>query len=156
MSTIVVADAADGADGVTGLMLTYGRYPDCPRSRPPLAAEDDLDPEGAEQGLYPAQPTSECAGVVWPARSVCNHGIAGNIGAGLQKVGCTSRPLRSVGHNLTHARRHWVGVDNALDCVTPVVRISGFKGALGAKSRFAGCDPEREVSHTRQSPEAHL
>ena len=81
MSTIVVADAADGADGVTGLMLTYGRYPDCPRSRPPLAAEDDLDPEGAEQGLYPAQPASESAGVFWPARPVPNDGITANMGA---------------------------------------------------------------------------
>jgi hypothetical protein len=28
--------------------------------------------------------------------------------------------------------------------------ISGFKGVLGVKSRFAGCDPEREVSHAQQ------
>jgi hypothetical protein len=27
----IKADAADGADCITGLMLTYGRYPDCPR-----------------------------------------------------------------------------------------------------------------------------
>ena len=66
MSPIGVADAADGADGVTGLMLTYGRYPDCARSELPLAAEDNFDPEGAEEGLCPAQPTSECAGVLWP------------------------------------------------------------------------------------------
>ena len=64
------ADGADGADGVIGSVLTYGRHPDCSRSEPPLAAEDDLDPEGAEEGLCPAQPTSECAGALWPARSV--------------------------------------------------------------------------------------
>ena len=42
---------ADGADGVMG--LTYGRYPDRPRSQPPLAAEDNLNPEGAQKGLCP-------------------------------------------------------------------------------------------------------
>ena len=61
MSTIVIADAADGADGITGLMLTYGRYPDCPRPQPPLAAEDNVNAERAEEGLCPAQPASECA-----------------------------------------------------------------------------------------------
>ena len=54
----MVADTADGSDGVVGSVLAYGRYPDGPRSQPPLAAEDNLDPEGAEQGLYPAQPTA--------------------------------------------------------------------------------------------------
>jgi hypothetical protein len=49
-------------------------------------------------------------------------------GAGQQKIGSASSPLRSVCHNLTHARRHWVGLDDVLDCVAPF-RISGFKGA---------------------------
>src|SRR3954454_4659135 len=49
-----------------------------------------------------------------------------------------------------------VGFDNGLDRIAPVVRISGLEGALGAKSRFAGRDPEREVSHARQPLEAHL
>jgi hypothetical protein len=43
----IVADAADGADGVMESILTYGRYPDSLwplRSQPPLAAEDDLIP----------------------------------------------------------------------------------------------------------------
>ena len=152
----IVADAADGADGVMGLVLTYGRYPDCPRSQPPLAAEDNLNPERAEQGLCPAQPASECAGVLWPARPVPNHGIAGNMGAGLQKVGCASRPLRSVGHDLAHTGRHRVGVDDVLDRVAPVVGISGFEGARGSKCALTGCGPEREVSHARQPLEAHL
>src|SRR5262245_60007024 len=145
----MVADTADGADGVVGSMLARGRYPDGPRSQPPLAAEEDLNPECAEEGLGPAQPASESAGILWPARAAPNKGVARNIGAGQQKIGSASRLLRSVGHNLTHARRHWVGLDNVLDSVTPVVRISGFKGARGAKFRFAGCDPECEVSHAR-------
>ena len=45
-----------------GLGLTYGRYPGCPRSQPALAAEDNLNPECAEEGLGPAQPISECGG----------------------------------------------------------------------------------------------
>src|SRR3954470_15333702 len=111
----IVADTADGADGVVGamgLVLTYGHYPDCPRSQPPLAAEDNLNPEGAEQGLYPAQPTSECAGVLWPARPVPNHRTAGHMGAGLQKVGCGSCPLCSVSHDLAHSGCHRVGIDD--------------------------------------------
>ena len=77
----IVAGGADDADGVMGLVLTYGRYPDRPRSQPPLAAEDDLNPQRAEQGLYPAQPASECARIFWPARPVPNDGIPANMGA---------------------------------------------------------------------------
>src|SRR5262245_40146691 len=128
-------------------MLTYGRYPDCPRPQPPLAAEDNFNPERAEEGLCPAQPASECPGTLWPARPV---------GAELQKIGRASRPLHSVGHDLAHAGRHWVCVDDVLDCVAPVVRISGFEGARGSKRALTGCDPEREISHARQPPEAHM
>ena len=42
----MVADTADGADGAVGSVLARGRYPDGPRSQPPLAAEDDLNPVG--------------------------------------------------------------------------------------------------------------
>src|SRR3954449_7493048 len=153
----MVADMADGADGVVGSVLAHGRYPDGPRAQPPLAVEDDLNPKRAKWGLCPTQPASECAGTFWPARpGPSGHSIAANIDADLQKVGCAPRPLRSVGHNLTHARCHCVAVDDVLDRVAAVVRISGFEGALGAKSRFAGCDPEREVSQARQPLEAHL
>ena len=57
----MVADTADGADGVVGSVLAHGRYPDGPRSQPPLAAEDDLNPECAEEALGPPEPASECA-----------------------------------------------------------------------------------------------
>src|SRR5262249_45976517 len=99
------------------LVFVYGRYPDCARSEPPLAAEDNLDPECAEEGLCPAQSASECAGALWPARPV---------GADLQKVGCASRPLRSVGHELAHEGRYWISVDDVLDRVASIVGISGF------------------------------
>jgi hypothetical protein len=67
----IVADAADGADGADGVMqlvLADGRYPNCPRSEPPLAVEDNLNPKRAQEGLCPPQPASECAGALWPAR----------------------------------------------------------------------------------------
>src|SRR6266511_6162994 len=102
----MVADTADGADGVVGSVLELGRYPDRPRSQPPLAAEDDLNPECAQKGLCPPQPASECAGVLWPARPV---------DADLQKIGCASCPLRSVGHDLTHQRSQRVGTAQLLD-----------------------------------------
>src|SRR5260370_20045572 len=152
----MVAATVDGADGVAGWVPAPGRYPDGPRSQPPLAAEDDLNPKRAKRGLCPAQPASECAGALWPARpGPSGHSIAANIDADLQKVGCASRPLRSVGHELAHARRHRVGVDDVLDRVAPVIVISGFKGARGSKCALASCSPEREVSHARQPLEAY-
>ena len=39
----MVADMADG--GVVDSVLAHGRYSDGPRSQPPLAAEDDLNPK---------------------------------------------------------------------------------------------------------------
>ena len=50
----IIADAADGADGVMQLVLAYGRYPDYARSEPPHAAEGNFNPERAEEGLCPA------------------------------------------------------------------------------------------------------
>src|SRR5262249_39950276 len=138
---------ADGADGVMGSVLTDGRYPDCPRSQPPLAAEGNFNPERAEEALCPAQPACECAGTLWPARPV---------GADLQKIGCASPPLRSVGHDLAHKGRHRIGVDDILDRGAPVVEIGGCGGAGGSKGALAGCAQEREVCHARQSLEAPL
>src|SRR5262245_3176879 len=153
----MVADTTDGADGVVASVLAHGRYPDGPRSQPPLAAEDNLNPERAKRGLCPTQPASECAGTLWPARpDPSGHSIAGNIEADLQKVRCASRPLLSAGHELAHMGRYRVGVDDVFDRVAPVACISGFKGARGSKCALAGCGPERKISHARQPPEAHL
>jgi len=66
----IVTEAADDADDVMGSVLTHGRDPDCPRSLPPLAAEDNFNPECAEEALRPAQPPSECPGGSWLARTV--------------------------------------------------------------------------------------
>ena len=41
------------------MILGYGRYPDCPRSKLPLAAKGNLDPKGPEEGLRPPQPASQ-------------------------------------------------------------------------------------------------
>src|SRR5262249_5546019 len=140
------ANGADVDDIIMKPFMSYGCYRDCPHSQPPLAAEGNFNPEGAEERLCPAQPASECAGTLWPARPV---------GADLQKVGCASRPLRSIGHDLAHKGCHRVGVDNVLDRIAPVVGISGFKGACRSKCALTGYGPEREVSHTRQLLEAH-
>src|SRR5262249_38193462 len=140
----IVADAADV--GVMESVLTRGRDPDRPHSQSALAAEHNFNPECAEEALRPAQPASECAWSLWPARPV---------GADLQEIGCASPPLRFVGHDLAYERRHRVGVGDVLNRGAPVVRISGFECARGSKCALAGCGPKREVSHARQPPEAY-
>src|SRR5262249_1010144 len=140
------ANGADVDDIIMKPFMSYGCYRDCPLSQPPLAAEGNFNPECAEERLCPVQPASECAGTLWPARPV---------GADLQKIGCGSRPLRSVGHDLAHKGRHGIGVDDILDRGAPVVGISDFEGARGSKCALAGCRPEREISHARQPLEAY-
>src|SRR5262245_53573004 len=143
----IVADAADGADDVMESVFSRGRDPDRPHSQSALAAEHNFNPECAEEALRPAQPASECAWTLWPARPV---------GADLQKIGCASPPLRFVDHDLAYERRHRIGVDDVLNRGAPVVRISGFECARGSKCALAGCGPKREVSHARQPPEADM
>src|SRR5262249_41301368 len=153
----MVAGAADGADGAVGSVLAHGRYPDGPASRPPLAAEHNLNPKRAKRGLCPTQPASECPGTRWPARPDPScPSTAANIHADLQKVGCASRPLRSVGHELAHMGRYGVGVDDVLDRVAPVIVIGGFEGTRGSKCALACCGPEREISHAPPAPEHYM
>jgi hypothetical protein len=116
-SISMVAGPAGGADGVVGSVLVHGRHPDGPRSRPPLATEHNLNPARAKRGLCPTQRASECAGTARPGPS--SHSIAANIYADLQKVGCASRRVRSVCHELAHMGRYRVGVDDVLDRVAP-------------------------------------
>src|SRR4029077_14338194 len=67
----MVADTADGSDGVVGSVLAYGRYPNGPRSQPPLAAEDDLNPSArrsrpaSARGLF-GQPERVQAAIALP------------------------------------------------------------------------------------------
>jgi hypothetical protein len=134
----MVAGAADGAYGAVSSVLAHGRYPDGPASRPPLAAEHNLNPKRAKRGLCPTQPASECPGTPWPARpDPSRPSIAANIHADLQKVGCASRPLRSVGHELAHMGRYGVGVDDVLDRVAPVAELFVFN-RLENRAKYRG------------------
>jgi hypothetical protein len=56
---------------------------DCSPSQPPFTADENLNPECAEEHLCPAQPASECPGTLWSA---------GPVDADLQKIGCASSP----------------------------------------------------------------
>ena len=120
-------------------VLTRGRDPDGPRSQPPLAAKDDLNSKRAKRGLCPTQPASECAGTLWPARpGPSGHSIAANIDADLQKVGCASRPMRSVGHELAHMGRYRVGVAFAEnDMVTMKHAVALIKHLTAVPALFA-------------------
>src|SRR5262249_326791 len=136
----MVADTADGADRVVGSVLARGRYPDGPRSQPPLAAEDDLNPESAEEGLYPAQPVSLCA---W---RLLGHPEAAAWMPACKSSDALSRPSRSLGHDLAHTAG--LGVDDVLERIAPVVGISGFEGARWSESALTECGLVRVVEHT--------
>jgi hypothetical protein len=88
----MVADRADGADGVVGPVLAHGRYPDGPRSQPPLAAKTMLTNlvietnrfESTAQELGGSTVSDPKAQLWWPARSVpealqLNHARCGLI-----------------------------------------------------------------------------
>jgi hypothetical protein len=107
----IVADAADGVDGVMGSVLTHGRYPDCPRSQPALTAEDNLNSECAEEALCPAPSASERAGIFGPAGSVTRYPISAAFGASTQKIGGGPGPRPALRHDLPHASGDWVGMD---------------------------------------------
>ena len=61
------------------------------------------------------------------------------------------RGLKGVrGHDLAHKGRHRIGVDDILDRVAPVVRISGFDGARGLKNQRLNPKSSQKSSHSRR------
>jgi hypothetical protein len=87
----------------------------------------------------PAQPASEGAGILRPARpGPSGHSIGANIDAELQKVGCASRPAMS--------SRTWAATGSAsiMFSIASLVVISGFKATRRSRCVLAGCGPERE------------
>jgi hypothetical protein len=53
-------------------------------------------------------------------------------------------------HDLRRTGRRWICVDEVLDRIAPVIRISGFEGARRSKCALTGYGPEREVGQPRQ------
>jgi hypothetical protein len=139
------ADAADGTDDHLGNGRTYVHHADRAGPQAPFTPEDNFNPDGAKEGLRPPQSASECAWAVRPPRP--SAGSSGAIHAGLQKVGCASRPLHPLNHDLAHPRRHGISIDYVLDRLTTIVQVSSFDSAGWLKLALASCRPKNKVRH---------
>jgi hypothetical protein len=137
-------DAADGTDDILGMVRpTFVMLIVRVRNRPSRPKEGLRPPESASERAW-------ALGPAWPSDGIC-----GSICTDPQQVGCTSRPLNSVGHDLTYARRHRVSIDNVLDRLVAVVEVSSFKRTEWSKLALTRCRPKREVGHAWQMLEAH-
>jgi hypothetical protein len=141
--------------------------PNGPRSQPPLAAEDDLNPKRAKRGLRPAQPASKCAGAPWPARpGPSGHSIASNMRGRIEERAKNARsgelelpPKRSLRPALPFGNRCEHQQDSAVrkigtsnDLLDPVEN----DGSGGGKQNFVLISEQptgRKSTAARQSAE---
>jgi hypothetical protein len=104
---IVVADDADGADGIFGPRM----YPDHPISSSAFTAEGNPDAQCPKERLRATQVAGEGTRRLRPSRGVAREAGTRQIGPGTQEVRSTSRPCAAVCHNLPHPSGYWIGAD---------------------------------------------
>src|SRR5262245_61586481 len=85
--TVVVADAADGADGVRGRM-----HPDDPASGAALTTKGYVDAQGAQEGLSAPQSVGQRPGIFGPVAAAHNDTIVAAIRADPQQVSRAAGP----------------------------------------------------------------
>ena len=147
----MVADAADRGDGV----FERCTHPDDPASGAALTSEGDVDAQYPQERLGATQAAGERAGIFGPP-GVCsrNAGI-GESGPGAQKIRSASSPGAARGHDLLHAARHRVGVDDVLDRGPAICLVGAHEGASGPERGFTRRGPDGKVGHPRQPVQAH-
>jgi hypothetical protein len=141
---IIVADAADGADGIFGRRTD----PDHPGSSSAFASEGNNDTQCPKEWLRTTQAASEGPRGLrliggGPAREA---GIR-QIGAGAQEIRSISRPRAAGRHNLPYPSGYWINVDQVLDRGSSVCLIRARERATRPQRRFACRGPQREVCH---------
>jgi hypothetical protein len=104
---IVIADDADGADGIFRPRMD----PDYPGSSSPFTAEGNVDAQYPKECLRTTQSAGEFSGTLGPSRGPAREAGTRQGCASTQEVGSTSRPRAAVRHNLPHPSGHWIRVD---------------------------------------------
>jgi hypothetical protein len=108
MIVIVIADDADGADGI----LWPRMDPDHPGSSSALTTEGNVDAPYPKECLRTTQSAGEFPGILWPSRGPAREaGTRQGCTTGAQEVGSTSRPCAAVCHNAQYPSGYWFGVD---------------------------------------------
>jgi hypothetical protein len=95
----LVADAADGADGIFERLT----YPDGPAPCPAFTTRGNVDTYCPQEGLRAPQAARKRAGIFRPAGAVPRSAITVATAARPQKVAGTTRPQAALGHDLPHA-----------------------------------------------------
>jgi hypothetical protein len=107
MIVIVIADDADGADGIFRPRMD----PDYPGSSSPFTTEANVDAQYPKECLRTTQSAGEVPGALGPNRGPAREAGTRQGCTGTQEVGSTSRPRAAVRHNLPQPSGHWIGVD---------------------------------------------
>src|SRR5262245_11400034 len=94
-------DAADGADGSSGI-LNCGVNPDDPAPDAALTSEGDVDAYRPQERLRPTQVARQRAGIFRPAAKSPRNAVAVPSGASSQEVGGGAGPHAALGHDLPY------------------------------------------------------
>ena len=101
---------------------------DHPAAGAALTAERDVDAQGPQERLRPAQSAGERARAFGPA--VPGNAVTAATGARTQEIGRATCPRAALGHDLPRPGGDRVGIDNALGAIT-VAPLGGARAAAG-------------------------
>jgi hypothetical protein len=107
MIVIVIADDADGADGI----FWSRTYPDHSGSSSALTTEGDVDAQYPKECPRTTQSAGKFPGTLGPSCGPAREAGTRQGCTGTQEVRSTSRPRAAVRHNLPHPSGYWIGVD---------------------------------------------
>src|SRR5262249_31680201 len=104
---IVIADDADGADGI----FRHRTDPDHSGASSAFTTEGDVDAQYPKECLRTTQSAGKFPGTLGPSCGPAREAGARQGGTGAQKVGSASRPRAAVRHNLPHPSGYRINVD---------------------------------------------
>jgi hypothetical protein len=104
---IMIADDADGADGI----FWSRTDPDHSGSSSAFTTEGNVDTQCSKEWLRTTQAAGEGPRVLRPSRDPAREAGTRQVGASTQEVRSTSHPRAAGRHNLPHPSSYWIGVD---------------------------------------------